>query len=179
MVGFACIFIGLSIPRFGRILNFVGASAISVQSFVLPPLFYILLVRKEQVINAQSLVLGLRRPSDGKVLNITFDESESNSNNSQQLDERSEFKTDKRNLINRRSENNLDMTVTESRRIINLDFITKVEMNLYLKIGLIAVMFMGIFVGITASAFSLMDLFDPKTFIVPCYVKDCNVNDKF
>lgn len=38
-------FIGLTVPKFGKLLNLVGASAVTLQSFVLPCTFYYLLHR--------------------------------------------------------------------------------------------------------------------------------------
>ena len=175
LVGFLCIFIGLTIPKFDRILNFVGASAISVQSFVLPPLFYMLLTRQSQVRHAQELVNGQRRPSDGKVIK---------SNGTKMSDQEGESiliaTSDTRHLINGSTNysNNQSDSANSSQRSrgrFNIDFMTKVQMNIWIKSGLIGIMAMGIFVGISSSIFSLMDLLDPNTFIPPCYVKECKL----
>lgn len=179
LVGILCIFIGLTIPKFDRILNFVGASAISVQSFVLPPLFYMLLTRQSQVRHAQDLVSGQRRPSDGKVIR---------SNGAKMSDQEGDSvliaTSDKIRLVNGSTNysNNYSSNQSDSANSIerlrgrfNIDFITKVQMNIWIKSGLIGIMAMGIFVGISSSIFSLMDLFDPNTFIPPCYVKECKL----
>ncbi|KAI1290166.1 Proton-coupled amino acid transporter 4 [Halotydeus destructor] len=39
--------IGLSVPRFGKVLNFIGASAATANTFLLPPVFYIMLCRQQ------------------------------------------------------------------------------------------------------------------------------------
>ncbi|KAI1290010.1 Proton-coupled amino acid transporter 1 [Halotydeus destructor] len=39
--------IGLSVPRFGKVLNFIGASASTANTFLFPPIFYILLCRQQ------------------------------------------------------------------------------------------------------------------------------------
>ena len=36
-----CIMTGLTVPKFGKLLNFLGAFSVSLQSFVLPALFYL------------------------------------------------------------------------------------------------------------------------------------------
>ncbi|KAI1280288.1 Proton-coupled amino acid transporter 4 [Halotydeus destructor] len=43
----AAMFVGMTIPRFGKILNFIGASTASLQTFIMPPLFYICLCRQQ------------------------------------------------------------------------------------------------------------------------------------
>ena len=50
-------FIALSVPRFGKILSFSGACAVSLQSFVLPPFFYIMLKRKANKMDADSVTI--------------------------------------------------------------------------------------------------------------------------
>lgn len=57
IVGLFCIFIALSIPRFGKILSFSGACAVSLQSFVLPPFFYLLLSRKAKKMEANETIV--------------------------------------------------------------------------------------------------------------------------
>ena len=42
--------IGLSIPNFGAILNLIGATTITLLNFVFPPLFYLILHKKYQVL---------------------------------------------------------------------------------------------------------------------------------
>ena len=42
--------IALSIPNFGAILNLIGATTITLLNFVFPPIFYLLLHRKYQVL---------------------------------------------------------------------------------------------------------------------------------
>ena len=46
----AIVFCALTVPKFDKLLSLVGGSAISVQVFVLPPLFYMKLV-KDQVMD--------------------------------------------------------------------------------------------------------------------------------
>lgn len=141
-----------------------------------------LLTRKAQIKYAQDLVLGLRRQSDGKVLNIPICDLISNETISDRTIS-DEDNVDVESMDNRIIEShsinkstNYNQRLLASQDRFNLDFL-KVEINIYIKIGLVSVMLMGIFVGISASIFSLMDLFDPNTFIAPCYVKDCNVGD--
>ena len=42
--------IALSIPNFGAILNLIGATTITLLNFVFPPIFYLLLHKKYQVL---------------------------------------------------------------------------------------------------------------------------------
>jgi len=39
-IGLLLLLIGLSIPDFGKLVDFLGASTVSLMSFVFPPLFY-------------------------------------------------------------------------------------------------------------------------------------------
>ncbi|KAI1290011.1 Proton-coupled amino acid transporter 4 [Halotydeus destructor] len=39
--------VGLSIPRFGKVLNFIGASSATANTFLFPPIFYIMLCRQQ------------------------------------------------------------------------------------------------------------------------------------
>lgn len=155
-----------------------------------------LLTRQSQVRHAQDLVSGQRRPSDGRVIK---------SNGTKMADQEGDSiliaTSDTRHLINGSTNysNNFSSNQSDSansnqrsrgrfnsansnqrlRGRFNIDFITKVQMNIWIKSGLIGIMAMGIFVGISSSIFSLIDLFDPNTFIPPCYVKECNrVADK-
>ena len=43
------LFVGLSIPKFGKLLNLVGAFAVSLQSFILPTIFYWKLEKHENL----------------------------------------------------------------------------------------------------------------------------------
>lgn len=42
------LFVAQSIPNFGPILSFIGGSTVSLSSFILPCIFYVLICRKEQ-----------------------------------------------------------------------------------------------------------------------------------
>jgi vesicular inhibitory amino acid transporter len=42
------LFVAESIPNFGPILAFIGGSTVSLSSFILPCIFYVLLCRKDQ-----------------------------------------------------------------------------------------------------------------------------------
>jgi len=41
------IFVGLSVPKFGIVLTLVGGTTIAANTFILPPLFYMLLSKKK------------------------------------------------------------------------------------------------------------------------------------
>lgn len=136
-----------------------------------------LLTRQSQVRHAQDLVNGERRPSDGKVIKSNVTKISDQEGDSILI-----ATNDTRRLINgstnysnniSRNQNDSANSSQRSRGCFNIDFITKVQMNIWIKSGLIGIMAVGIFVGISSSIFSLMDLFDPNTFIPPCYVKEC------
>jgi len=42
------IFVGLSVPKFGIVLTLVGGTTIAANTFILPPLFYMLLSRSKK-----------------------------------------------------------------------------------------------------------------------------------
>ena len=44
VIGLLIMFTGLSVPKFGKILNLVGGSTIALTTFILPPIFYISLI---------------------------------------------------------------------------------------------------------------------------------------
>ncbi|KAI1288323.1 hypothetical protein HDE_09353 [Halotydeus destructor] len=46
-IGLIVILTGLSVPKFGKVLNLVGGSTISLTTFILPPIFYIALLKKK------------------------------------------------------------------------------------------------------------------------------------
>lgn len=41
------IFTGLSVPKFGKILNLVGGSTVAMTTFIMPPIFYIALMNQK------------------------------------------------------------------------------------------------------------------------------------
>lgn len=53
------LFVGLSIPKFGKLLNLVGAFAVSLQSFILPTVFYWKLEKHENLTFKTKLTLAI------------------------------------------------------------------------------------------------------------------------
>ena len=51
------LFVAQSIPHFGPILTFIGGSTVSMSSFILPCIFYVLICRKEQYKKYRDLFL--------------------------------------------------------------------------------------------------------------------------
>lgn len=57
LVTFLAVLTGLTIPKFGKLLNFLGAFAVSLQSFILPAVFYLKLCPPHQMTIVKKVVL--------------------------------------------------------------------------------------------------------------------------
>lgn len=51
LVSLTIIFTGLTVPKFGKILNLVGGSTVALTTFIMPPIFYICLVNQDASLN--------------------------------------------------------------------------------------------------------------------------------
>lgn len=53
----SAIFVGLSVPKFGKLLSLVGASAVVIQTYILPVLFYYRLKKSESTVSMKMKIL--------------------------------------------------------------------------------------------------------------------------
>lgn len=149
-VSVVAIFVGLCIPKFGQLLNLVGASAVCLQSFILPCIFYYRL-QSNPSLGAFNSISSLSSPPSTEF-------NESSYTISSHLESTSTYICTSYSSI--------------TSRIADVTNESKLSMKF--KVLLLILILLAITLAIIGSFYSLVDLFDPQAFTIPCFI--CNTD---